>query len=395
MFPSSYLLRRHIRHLPRAISTAGVARTRLLATQNSRKNLDASESSSQKAESSSPSPSAPTSSSPKKNDAKKSSTIQVGEDGSLQVPERPKSWLTHKVETSPTVKYWFMKVMSLLGYHSPKQRAGLRTFLLYERVCAVTPDAEKDFWQNECDLPPTFQSWFIITNLHFWMLTVRLRALPEPHGRFYVQFLLDHFFLDIEDRIRAILQPAIPPRDPYTFFTPFYINPNIPKDGKLKRGSRAPERLVTRQMKIFKEQWMGMGMWFDYGLVTNDMELASAVWRNLLGARGSQGIAYPGSNPPKFRRGVNLVGGKVENPEKIDLEKEQSRDDGSGVHDYPPEEIDKYVRYPELMLDIVTYMRREIARLEKISDEEIMEGGLEALQFGKIRPHTNNTEKSS
>lgn len=137
---------------------------------------------------------------------------------------------------------------------------------------------------------------------------------------------------------------------------------------------------------------MGMGMWYDYGLVTNDMELASAVWRNLLGARGSQGIAYPDSNPPKFRRGVNLVGGAVENPEKIDLEKEQSRDDGSGVHDYPPDEIDKYVRYPELMLDIVIYMRREIARLEKISDEEIMEGGLEALTFGRIRPNVPKSQ---
>jgi len=130
---------------------------------------------------------------------------------------------------------------------------------------------------------------------------------------------------------------------------------------------------------------MGMGLWFDYGLATNDMELASTVWRNLLGARGSQGIAYPDSNPPKFRRGVNLVGGAIVNPEKIDLEKEQSTDDGSGVHDYAPEEIDKYVRYPELMLDIVTYIHREIARLEKISDEEIMEGGLEILKFGPIR----------
>jgi len=82
---------------------------------------------------------------------------------------------------------------------------------------------------------------------------------------------------------------------------------------------------------------------------------------------------------------VNLVGGAIVNPEKIDLEKEQSTDDGSGVHDYAPEEIDKYVRYPELMLDIVTYIHREIARLEKISDEEIMEGGLEILKFGPIR----------
>ncbi|KIK63903.1 hypothetical protein GYMLUDRAFT_162098 [Collybiopsis luxurians FD-317 M1] len=315
----------------------------------------------------------------------KSTPKNQPDSNNVVVPEQPKNWLTRKVETSPVAKYWFMKFTALLGFHSPKNLAGIRTFALYQHVCAVMPDAQREFWQNECDLPPTFQSWFTVTNLHLWMLTVRLRALPEPHGKYYVQFLLDHFFLDIEDRIRAILQPSIPPRDPYTFHSPFYVNPNIPKDGKLKRGSRAPERLVSRQLKIFKEQWMGMGMWFDYGLVTSDMELASTVWRNLLGARGSQGIAYPGMNAPKFRRAVNLVGGRVVDPEKVDWEKEQTRDDGSGVHDYAPEEVDQYVRYPELMLDIVTYIRREIARLEKISDEEIMEGGVEALKFGRIR----------
>lgn len=69
-------------------------------------------------------------------------------------------------------------------------------------------------------LPPTFQSWFTITNLHVWMAIVRLRALPSSHGRHFVQALIDHFFFDVEDRLRAIL------------------------------GKSAPERLVTRQMKV-------------------------------------------------------------------------------------------------------------------------------------------------
>jgi cytochrome b pre-mRNA-processing protein 3 len=220
------------------------------------------------------------------------------------------------------------------------------------------------------------------------MLTVRLRALPEPHGRHYVQALIDHFFLDIEDRIRAILQPNMSPTPPYTFTSDFYINPNIPKDGKLKRGSRAPERLVTRQMKIFKEQWMGMGMSFDLGLAKDDMEMAGAIWRNLLGARGAQGIAYPDETnmtAPQFRRSVNLLGGLVENPEKVDFAKEQSRDDGSGVHDYTPEEVDKYLGYPGLMVELVSYIRKELSRLDGVQDEEIMDGFVDKLKFGGIR----------
>ena len=40
---------------------------------------------------------------------------------------------------------------------------------------------------SECRLPPTFQTWFTVTNLHVWLLTVRFRALPPPYGDNFVQ----------------------------------------------------------------------------------------------------------------------------------------------------------------------------------------------------------------
>ena len=221
---------------------------------------------------------------------------------------------------------------------------------------------------------------------------MRLRALPAEHGKHYQQALVDHFFIDIEDRIRTVLQPPPEFTQPYTFETSFYSNPNAPvntttPDGKRKSLSRAPDRIVTQQMKIFKEQWAGMGLSFDLGLVKGDMELAGAIWRNLLGARGAQGIAYPDTpiSTPHFRRSVNLVGGEVINVAKVDIEKEEAKDDGSGVHDFAPEEADKYVTYPEVMLDIVAYLRREIARLDKVSDEAIISGDWKKLAFGRVK----------
>lgn len=256
----------------------------------------------------------------------------------------------------------------------------------------------------ECHLPPTFQSWFTVTNLHVWLLTVRLRALPPPHGNNYVQGLIDHFFIDVEDRIRAVLQPASPTavgpsynREPYTKTTDFYT---IANGGQKRPRGRAPEALVTKQMKIFKEQWAGMGMSFDLGLVRSDAEMAAAVWRNLLGARGARGIAYPSpdglTGKPYFRRTVNLVGGEVEKVakiEKLGLEVEEARDDGSGVYDYPPAEADKYVAYPELMATVVEYVRRELVRLQNDPDALIIGKGvvgteshdLEPLRFGRVR----------
>ncbi|KAK2467540.1 hypothetical protein APHAL10511_000395 [Amanita phalloides] len=288
-----------------------------------------------------------------------------------------------------------MALARLLGYGSPKQVAGRRAFVLYESVCTVKPDEEKVFWQRDCHLPPTFQSWFTVTNLHVWLLTCRLRALPPPHGKHYIQALIDHFFLDIDDRIRTVLQPPSKPIPPYTLTSSFYIIPNAPSSSSssptskpIKPRGRAPDRLVTRQMKIFKEQWMGLGLSFDLALMQGDMEMAAAVWRNLLGARGAQGIAYPSSTPsssPAYRRAVNLVGGEVVDVSKIDVGEEELKDDGSGVHDFPPNEADKYVEYPELMLYLVGYVRRELARLEKVSDEEIMSGSLDKIKFGRVR----------
>lgn len=211
---------------------------------------------------------------------------------------------------------------------------------------------------------------------------------------------MDHFFIDVEDRVRQVLQPATPPKSgavdlprhsTYTSTpTDFY---KIANEDTRPRG-KAPERLVTRQMKILKEQLTGLSTSFDLGLVRGDADLAAAVWRNFLGARGARGIVYPSSPEAKgtyFRRSINLVGGEVEKVAEIDkkgLDVEEARDDGSGVHDFAPNEAGRYVQYPELMADIVRYVRKELVRLEKIPDDKIVgkgAEGLELLKFGRIR----------
>ncbi|KAI0653458.1 hypothetical protein C8Q70DRAFT_937646 [Cubamyces menziesii] len=194
-----------------------------------------------------------------------------------------------------------------------------------------------------------------------------------------------------------------PPQNlaPYTSRSEFYRIANAISKKNAK--GRTPESLVTRQMRVFKEQWAGMGI-FYLGLVRSDIELATAVWRNLLGARGARGIAYPdpdgASADPRahFRRAVNIAGGSVEKLSRLEknrgaLEAEERRDDGSGVHDFPPAEVDKYVAYPETMATVVEYVRRELVRLERVPDELIIGKGimwaeghdLEALQFGPVK----------
>jgi len=138
-------------------------------------------------------------------------------------------------------------------------------------------------------------------------------------------------------------------------------------------------------------------MSLDLGLAIGDAEMAGAVWRNLLGARGARGIPYDAS--PGFRRSINPITGGKMSAARLKLlergfESEEAKDDNSGVADYPKDRLDKYVAYPELMVDIVAYIHRELKRLEGISDDDVLglskelgrEGrGVEVLTFGPIR----------
>jgi cytochrome b pre-mRNA-processing protein 3 len=59
-----------------------------------------------------------------------------------------RSWLTRKVEESPVWRAFFFKLTDILGYGSPKQMAGRRSFVLYDKVCAAKPDEDREFWQD-------------------------------------------------------------------------------------------------------------------------------------------------------------------------------------------------------------------------------------------------------
>jgi cytochrome b pre-mRNA-processing protein 3 len=334
-------------------------------------------------------------------------------------PKREPSWLTRKLKQSPIALRAFLRVFGALGYGSKRQVAARRALGLYEQLCAERAEEDHRFWAEgarhfllppfffspwmtslslsgpiECHLPPTFQSWFTVTNLHVWMLTTRLRALPAPHAQAHIQGLIDHFFLDVEDRIRQVLRPqsqSVPRDSPVATPTPMptppraasFYDPRSPRQppgaatGVGKR-RRAPEALVSKQMKIFREQYSGLGVALDLALARgSDAVLAAAMWRNLLGARGAQGFALslaPTSPVPEYRRAVN-PGGTMARMSDTARAREEKRDDGSGVHDFGPEERDAYVRFPETMLVLTAYVRGEVARLAAIPDEKIMGTG--------------------
>jgi hypothetical protein len=61
-------------------------------------------------------------------------------------PPPRRSWLTEKVRASPAARSFFLGLATVLGYNSRKQVAARRSLALYERVCVVKADEEREFW---------------------------------------------------------------------------------------------------------------------------------------------------------------------------------------------------------------------------------------------------------
>lgn len=119
---------------------------------------------------------------------------------------------------------------------------------------AKSVNTANKFWYDASGLPPTFQTWFQITQLHLWMLMVRMRALPKDVGHHYQQQMTNHFFNDAEARLRVVYQI---------------------RDG----------RIVQTYMKDLLLQWRGSVAAYDQALISEDSVMAAALWRNIYGAQ--------------------------------------------------------------------------------------------------------------
>ncbi|TXT10929.1 hypothetical protein VHUM_01680 [Vanrija humicola] len=247
-------------------------------------------------------------------------------------------------------------VARIMGYNSKASTAIRETGRMMRGVVEAV-EADRAFWYETCNLPPTYQSFFQLHLLYVLLLVVRLRALPaSAHGaathpipepldssapqqpashvhpassglqlgkashETYPLELLNHFFELAESQMRMVL-------------------------GKGER-----ERVITKYMDEMGEQWKGASTGLDYiiglGLsesaeeaASADVELASWAWRNLFASRGltpPTGEAAPG---------------------------------------------DELAFITQLEL-VVRFVRRELSRLDAVSDEDVLNGNIGA--WGRV-----------
>ncbi|WVQ74559.1 hypothetical protein IAR50_004160 [Cryptococcus sp. DSM 104548] len=295
--------------------------------------------------------------------------VKVDHTPTFPAPANPFAPAHQGTQYPPVVLRALRKVNVMLGYNGRKRTTARETGRMMAGIVEAAK-RDKPFWYEECDLPKTFHTFFSIHVVYIVITLIRLRALsndiPNPlspipqqrlpgqpgttpppespslldryqalttgnHEYKYREVLLTHFFNIVENEIRLML------------------GAEITRDSAIKS-----------RMQEYANWWRESQLTMDYivGLTASedpkerhiaDAELASWVWRFIFGRRGE---------------GVN----------------------GEGELVYPEGEAmkeGKELEMAEQIETIVKFVRREMARLDKISDRDVIAGNVGF--FGPIR----------
>ncbi|XP_055916687.1 ubiquinol-cytochrome-c reductase complex assembly factor 1 [Eupeodes corollae] len=140
------------------------------------------------------------------------------------------------------------KVLKKVGFaHNSKSRLRVCSHILYESV-ADKINYLKFF--EYFNLPNTFNSWFLVTELHVWMLLVRAMVEgPEAgeDGRFLRNAIVEAMWSDVNTRAK-------------------------------KLGAQNPSR-TRAQIETMSEQFQAALIGYDEGITSDDRVLAGAIWR--------------------------------------------------------------------------------------------------------------------
>lgn len=128
-----------------------------------------------------------------------------------------------------------------------EQRLRVSSYLMYG---AVADGIKYDEMFLKFNLPNTFNSWFLITELHVWMLMVRTMAEgPDKgqDGKFMRNCIVEAMWSDVNKRAKQL---------------------NAGSPGEMRN-----------QIQILSEQFQAALITYDEGLMSDDKVLAGALWR--------------------------------------------------------------------------------------------------------------------
>ncbi|XP_040175866.1 ubiquinol-cytochrome-c reductase complex assembly factor 1 [Anopheles arabiensis] len=157
----------------------------------------------------------------------------------------------HDVESKDGFLKRFIKKMGWIDNSATRLRVS--SCLLYESV--VDHINYSQFFEY-FNMPDTFNTWFLITELHVWMLLVRSMAEGDEKGaagRFMRNCIVETMWNDVTTRAKQL-----------TMDNPSAVRP---------------------QIQQLSEQFQAALISYDEGISYDDKALAAALWRRFLGGR--------------------------------------------------------------------------------------------------------------
>lgn len=162
----------------------------------------------------------------------------------------------YKPESKPAIIEYLYRVLNKTHYFNPdRYRLMYLGYYLYEN--AVDTSNYNEFYE-EFKLPDTFNSWFIVTELHVWLMMIRCMAEGDK-GKIVRNNMVKALWEDCSQRGKKLHTKEDP------------VN----------------ERIVKKQIIEISAQFNAVIVSYDEGITGDDKVLASAVWRRFFKSEGN------------------------------------------------------------------------------------------------------------
>ncbi|XP_073930721.1 ubiquinol-cytochrome c reductase complex assembly factor 1 isoform X1 [Castor canadensis] len=140
----------------------------------------------------------------------------------------------------------FTKIIEAMGFTGPlkysKWKIKIAALRMYTS-CVEKTDFEEFFLR--CQMPDTFNSWFLITLLHVWMCLVRMKQEGRS-GKYMCRIIVHFMWEDVEQRGRVM-----------------GVNSYI----------------LKKNMILMTNNFYAAILGYDEGILSDDHGLAAALWR--------------------------------------------------------------------------------------------------------------------
>jgi len=167
---------------------------------------------------------------------------------------------------------FFQKIKRIAGLGIlSKTVARSSGFKLYE---SITKQIDYDEYFRTLNMPDTFFSWFLVTEVYVWMLMVRVMNEGEK-GRLVRNAIVEAMWQDIDYRSKQLGETS--------------------------------SSLRRKQIQELADQFQACLFSYDEGLMSSDHVLAGALWRNLLQNEDIEDLALTDKLVGYVRQQISLL----------------------------------------------------------------------------------------